>query len=81
MGRGGSHIRDTYRLSCRDANCVLLKVTFFGMSSEREGRDKPVQPHRRLKYQATQLPHKITQAKRGTHWQLCIYYFSLISPC
>ena len=42
--RGGSHCVTPMvltRLSCRHTRCVLLKVTFFRMSSERGGRDKP----------------------------------------
>ena len=43
-GGGGSHCVTPNlltRLSCRHPRCVLLKVTFFRMSSERVGRDKP----------------------------------------
>ena len=43
-GGGGSHYatpRVLTRLVCRHLRDVILKVTFFGMSSEHGGRDKP----------------------------------------
>ena len=43
-GGGWSHYatpRVLTRLVCRHLRDVILKVTFFGMSSEHGGRDKP----------------------------------------
>ena len=50
-GRGGSHYvmpRVLIRLVCQHLRHVILKVTFFWMSSESGGRDKPTKQLHRL---------------------------------
>ena len=50
-GGGGSHYatpRVLTRLVCRHLGDVIVKVTFFGMSSEHGGRDKPTKYLHRL---------------------------------